>query len=150
MKSAAASRKAPHRMKLRITLSLCIFVVAAGTAWAGDAVAIGYNKDGVWTSVSYYSSGTAKGGSDYKDEAGAREEAIRDLKKRGGEDIAQTDILASSDKTAHVVYARGKTDKGEDKHAVAYGSSEDDAKDKAFADLKKNGATKELKVFYHY
>lgn len=137
-------------MKSVLAFLLCVVTLAPGYARAGDAVAIGYNADGVWTAVMYYSSGTAKGGSDYKDEAGAREAAVRDLKQRAGEGIVRTSILASSDRTAHVAYARGKTIAGEDKHAVAYGATDDEAKAQAFADLKRNGATKKLEVIYRY
>lgn len=137
-------------MDRRIILFLSITAFAVPTARAGDAVAIGYNADGVWTAVMYYSSGTPKGGADYKDEAGAREAAVRDLKQRAGEGIVKTSVLASSDRTAHVVYARGKTKAGQDQHAVAYGATEEEAKNQAFADLKRNGAARQLKVIYHY
>jgi hypothetical protein len=137
-------------MRLRLLVFVSLLLLVCAVAHAGDAVAIGYNAEGVWTSVMYYSSGTAKGGADYKDEAGAREAAVRDLKQRAGEGVVRTSILASSDRTAHVVYARGKTTVGKDLHAVSYAATETDAKAKAFADLKRQGATKELKVFYHY
>lgn len=137
-------------MKSALLFSVgCLALLPVATR-AGDAVAIGYNADGVWTSVTYYSSGTGKGGADYKDEAGAREAAVRDLKQRAGEGIVRTSILASSDRTAYVAYARGKSAAGKDVHAVGYGASESDAKAKAFADLKRQGASKELKLVYHY
>jgi hypothetical protein len=129
---------------------LCIAATAVCSARAGDAVAIGYNAEGVWTSVMYYSSSTPKGGADYKDEAGARQAAVRDLKQRAGEGVVKTAVLASSDRTAHVVYARGKTKAGQDQHAVAYGATDEEAKKQAFADLKRNGATKQLEVIYRY
>ena len=52
-----------------LPLVLFAFICAAR---AGDALAIGYNKDGIWTAVTYYSSSTPKGGADYKSEADAR------------------------------------------------------------------------------
>lgn len=136
-------------MKLTIFF-LAFFVCGVAAVDAGDAVAIGYNSDGVWTAVTYYSSGTVKGGSDYKDEASAREAASQDLKKEAGEGIVKVSILASSDRTAHVAYARGKTAAGKDLHAVGYGELGLEAEKQAFADLKKNGAAKELKVIYRY
>ena len=117
---------------------------------AGDAVAVGYNADGVWTAVTYYASGTPKGGADYKDEAGAREAALRDLKSRAGEGVVTTKIIAASDRTAHVAYARGKTRAGEDAHAVGYGASKAEAEQKAFAQLSESGATRARKVIYNY
>ncbi|MFN2476214.1 MAG: hypothetical protein ABR526_07745 [Chthoniobacterales bacterium] len=137
-------------MKFALLFSLACFALMPVPARAGDAVAIGYNADGVWTSVIYYSSSTGKGGADYKDETGAREAAVRDLKQRAGEGVVRTSILASSDRTAYASYARGKTAAGKDVHAVGYGPTDSDAKAKAFADLKRQGAAKELKVIYHY
>ena len=121
----------------------------ADVARAGDAVAIGYNADGVWTSVTYYSSGTPKGGRDYKDEAAARTAAIEDLKRRAGDGIVRTEILASSDRTTYAAYARGKRAK-EDVHAVGYGSSKQEAERNAMAELSRRGGTRGQKVIYNY
>jgi len=84
-----------------------MFLLLAARLDAGDAVAIGYNKDGIWTSVTYYSSGKPKGGRDYKTEAEAREEALRDLRKRGDHQTARTEILSSSDATGFAAVGRG-------------------------------------------
>lgn len=135
------------RLLFAITLLLCL---TCRIATAGDAVVIGYNVDGVWTSVMYYSSSTGKGGADYKDEAGAREAATRDLKKRAGEGVVRTEVLASSDRTAHVVYARGKTKDGKDMHAVGYGATEAEAQKKAFDDLDHRGASNKKQAIYRY
>ena len=132
-------------------MMIALWLVASVTlVRGGDAVAIGYNADGVWTAVTYYSSGTTKGGADYKDEAGAREAAIRDLKSRAGEGIVTTKVLAASDRTGHVVYARGKTKGGEDAHAVGYGATKAEAEQKAFAELSGSGAARKQKVIYSY
>jgi len=40
---------------------------------AGDAVAIGYNADGIWTDVTYFRSATPKRGKDYRTADQARE-----------------------------------------------------------------------------
>ena len=130
---------------------MCAIVLfGVATAHAGDAVAIGYNADGIWTAVTYYCSGTPKGGADYKDEPAAREAALRDLKSRAGEGIVTTKIIAASDRTAHVAYARGKTNSGEDAHAVGYGASKAEAEKNATAQLNDNGATRKQKVIYNY
>jgi hypothetical protein len=132
------------------TVVLALLLVALpGLSRGGDAVAIGYNADGVWTSVTYYSSGTPKGGRDYKDEAAARAAAIEDLKRRAGEGIVRTEILASSDRTAYAAYARGKRAK-EDVHAVGYGASKQEAERSAFAELSRRGGTRSQKVIYNY
>ena len=131
------------------TMSLELLGIPAALH-AGDAVANGYNADGVWTAVTYYSSGTPKGGADYKDEAGAREAAVQELKKRAGEGIVTTKIIAASDRTGHVAYARGQTNTGADAHAVGYGATKQAAKQEAFADLARQGATRKQKVIYSY
>lgn len=117
---------------------------------AGDAVAVGYNADGVWTAVTYYCSGTPKGGADYKDETGARQAATADLKSRAGEGVVTTKVISASDRTGHFAYARGKTKIGEDVHAVGFGASKAEAQQRAFADLSRDGATRSPKVIYSY
>ncbi len=116
----------------------------------GDAVAIGYNADGVWTSVTYFSSGAAKGSSNYKTEAEAREEALRDLKKRGGEGLARSEILSSSDATGFVAVGRGADKSRKDQNVVGRGKSQKEADENAMAELKKRGAIKSQKIVYRY
>lgn len=117
---------------------------------AGDAVAIGYNAGGVWTSVTYYSSGKPKGGPDYKTESEARDEALRDLKKRGGAGISRSEILSSSDATGYVAVARGADKSRKDQNVVGRGSSQKEADENAMAELKKAGAEKGQKIVYRY
>jgi len=117
---------------------------------AGDAVVIGYNPDGVWTAVIYYCSSTPKGGADYKEESAAREAAVRDLKKRAGEDLAKVSVLAASDRTGHFAYARGKMRGGEDAHVVGFGATKEEAERQAFAQLQSREATAGQKVIYNY
>lgn len=117
---------------------------------AGDAVAIGYNADGVWTSVTYYSSGKSKGASDYKTESEARDEALRDLRKRGGDGLARAEILSSSDDTGYVAVARGADKSRKDQNVVGRGKTQREAEQNAMAELNKAGATKGQKIVYHY
>ena len=122
-------------------------------AQAGDAVAIGYNDKGIWTAVMYYSSGTPKGGSDYKDAAGAREAALKDLKKRAGQEQATSKIIASSDKTGNFAVASARASKAEDARdnfAVGYGKSKEAAEKDAFDQLARQKATEKKKVHYKY
>jgi hypothetical protein len=128
----------------------CAILFATLPARAGDAVAIGYNSEGVWTTVTYYSSSTPKGGKDYKDEAQAREAVVRDLRRREGEKLARTEILASSDATGFVAVARGETTTGKDLTVVARGKSQTEAEARALADLNRQGATAKQKVVYRY
>ena len=129
-----------------ILLSLWII----SRAVAGDAVAIGYNKEGIWTSVTYYASSTPKGGKDYKTEAEAREEALRDLKNRGGNETARAEILASSDSTGFVAIARGQDKAKKDVNVVSRGKSQPDADKNALAELATVGAMKHQRIVYRY
>jgi hypothetical protein len=120
------------------------------SAQGGDAVAVGYTSGGTWTAVTYYSSSTPKGGTDYKNSVDARAAALQDLRRRAGENAAKSEILASSDLTTHAVVARAETQSGKDVIVVGYGKSEAEAEKKAANDLKKNGATAKQKIMYRY
>src|ERR1700676_4848559 len=85
---------------------------------AGDAVAVGYNSKNVWMMVTYYSSSTPKGGRDYKDEAGAREAASLDVRRRAGEGLTKVDVISASDSTGYTAVARGENKSGSDVTAV--------------------------------
>src|SRR2546430_5596366 len=137
--------------RLRITF-FCSFLLLASCSWlwAGDAVAIGYNKDGVWTGVTYYASSKPKGGKDYKAENGAREEAMRDLRRRSSYAASTVKILSSSDSTGFVAVGRGKDKSGKDLNVVGRGKSQAEADAAAMDELKKSDATQEQKIVYRY
>ena len=122
----------------------------ASTLNAGDAVAIGYNQEGVWTGVTYYASSKPKGGKDYKTENGAREEAMRDLRKRSSYAASTVKILSSSDSTGFVAVGRGKDKSGKDLNVVGRGKSQAEADAAAMDELKKSDATQEQKIVYRY
>ena len=124
-------------------------------------MAIGYNADGVWTAVTYYCSSTPKGGADYKNEAGAREAAMRDLQSRAGEGMTKSAIIASSDRTGHFAYARGERRRDQtmysdvvagraDVHAVGFGQTKEVAAQNALAELRRQGGTGKGKIIYSY
>jgi hypothetical protein len=137
--------------KFLSTLFCVSSLIAPGSwLWAGDAVAIGYNKDGVWTGVTYFSSSKPKGGKDYKTENGAREEAMQDLRKRSSYDASTVKILSSSDSTGFVAVARGKDKSGKDVNVVGRGKSQAEADKKAFDLLNQTGAGAEQKIVYRY
>jgi hypothetical protein len=127
-----------------------LFLATNSQLFSGDAVAIGYNSDGVWTSVTYYSSSQAKGSKDYKTETEARDEALRDLKKRGDQTTTRTEILSSSDSTGFVAVARGHGQSPRDTNVVGRGKSQAEADESAMAELKKSGATKNQRIVYRY
>ena len=141
---------------IRLLLAIGSFFISwlvapfASLLLAGDAVAIGYNADGVWTSVTYYASGKPKGGKDYKIEADAREAATRDLQKRDVVKGARIEILSSSDATGFVAVARGTDKSGKDSNVVGRGTTQKEADTKAFEQLNANGATKNQKIVYRY
>jgi hypothetical protein len=128
------------------TAILCL----ASPLFAGDAVAIGYNKESVWTGVTYYASSKPKGGKDYKTENGAREEAMRDLRKRSSYAASTVKILSSSDSTGFVAVARGQTKAGKDVNVVGRGKSQEEADKKAFGQLNAAGAGAKQKIVYRY
>ena len=132
-----------------IVLIFCFCLVPA-LLRAGDAVAIGYNSEGVWAMVTYYASSTPKGGKDYKDSAQARAAALLDLRRRLGKTLGKANVIAASDATGYVAVARGETEAGEDVTVVGRGKSQEDAGKKALADLKQRGATAKQKVVYQY
>ena len=129
---------------------ICCALGVAGRIFAGDAVAIGYNSDGVWTSVTYYASSTPNGGKDYKTESEARAEAERDLRTRGLSGATRIEILASSDTTTFAAIARGKRKSGEEMNVVGYGKTQRDADRKAIAQLNAAGASAKQQVIYRY
>jgi hypothetical protein len=136
-----------------ISTTFAVLSFTSLVAQAGDAVAIGYNDKGIWTAVMYYCSGTAKGGSDYKKAAEARDAALNDLKKRAGEQMTTSKIIASSDKTGNfaVASARASTaENAKDIFAVGYGKSEAEAEKDAFDQLARQKATEKRKVHYKY
>ena len=123
---------------------------ATSRLFAGDAVAIGYNANGIWTDVTYYRSATRKGGKDYRTSDQAREFALRDVRRRSQSEIATTHILSASDSTGFVAVARGQDQSGKDFHAVGRGKSQIEADKKALSELSEAGAGAEQKVVYRY
>lgn len=119
-------------------------------SFAGDAVAVGYNSAGVWTSVTYYASSTASGGKDYKNETEARAQAERDLRARGLNNTRRIEILASSDATTFAAVGRGKQKSGQDANVVGYGKTQNEADKKAFAQLNAAGAVANQQIVYRY
>ena len=137
----------------RLTTTFFLFfllLAPISTLFAGDAVAIGYNKEGVWTGDTYYASSKPKGDKDYKTENGAREEAMRDLRKRSSYAASTVTILSSSDSTGFVAVGRGKDKSGKDLNVVGRGQSQAEADKKAFDLLSEAGASTEQKIVYRY
>src|SRR3954466_11503516 len=95
--------------------SLILLVLSATRAFAGDAVVIGYNADGMWTAVTYCRSIAQHGGGHYKDQAHAREQAFVERRRRGaGMGMVTGKVLAKSDLTGFVTVGWGTTAYGTD------------------------------------
>lgn len=137
-------------MKTTALVLTWLSIITAPALHAGDAVVVGYNSEGVWTTVTYYCSSTPKGGADYQSLAQARETALRDLRRRGKGELAKESVLASSDATGYAAVARAKGRADKDVIVVGYGKSQADADKEALAKLNRGEATRGQKIFYRY
>ena len=136
-------------MKTFICGSLFCFFVRQ--VLAGDAVAIGYNYEGLWTAVTYNRSSTPKGGPHYHDAVQACTFALRDLRVRASDDLVRTEIVGKSDRTGYVAVARGKAiARSKDVTAVGRGRSQMEADQNAFKKLNDREATTEEQIVYRY
>lgn len=134
----------------KIIVSVGLFFLFGLSAEAGDAVAVGYNSEGIWTAVTYNRSSTPKEGTHYRNATKACIAALRDLRVRAAENLAKASILAASDLTGYVAVARGKAVSGTDVNVVGYGKSQAQADKKALADLNRDRATTNQKIVYRY
>jgi hypothetical protein len=136
-------------MKLIVVGAL--FCVVTCPTFAGDAVAIGYNYDGVWSSVTYNRSSTPKGGPHYHDSAEARVFAVRDLWSRATDNLARAEIVGQSDLTGYVAVAQGRAiTRNKDVTAVGRGRSQNEADANALKLLTGREATTEAAIVYRY
>lgn len=135
----------------RVGLGLLFLCLLAATAFAGDAVAIGYNYEGAWTAVTYNRSSTPKGSPNYHDSAKACQFAIRDLWARASEYLARTEIVGQSDRTGYVAVAQGKAiERNKDVTAVGRGRTQAEADANALKLLNGREATTEPSIVYRY
>ena len=136
-------------MKLGILAGL--FCVIACPTFAGDAVAIGYNYDGVWSAVTYNRSSTPKGGAHYHEATQACAFAVRDLWARAADNLVRTEIVGQSDRTGYVAVAQGKAiTRNKDVTAVGRGKSQNEADSNALKLLTEREATTEAAIVYRY
>lgn len=136
---------------MRPILFALLFCLIARAVFAGDAVAIGYNSDGAWSSLTYNRSSTPRGGPHYHDSQQAAAFAVRDLWTRASEYLDHAEILGQSDKTAYVAVARGRsTTRNKDVTAVGRGKTQGEADAKALQKLTDHEATTEPQIVYQY
>ena len=138
-------------MKIKGIILGALFCFVAHRVLAGDAIAMGYNYEGVWTAVTYNRSSTPKGGAHYREAAKACAFALRDLRVRAGEDLAWTKIIGESDRTGYVTVARGMaTNADKVVTAIGRGKSQTEADQKALEKLKGADATTDQTIVYRY
>ena len=155
---ACVGRRTPASLRIflsvsteRLYLASLILCLIAATAFAGDAVAIGYDYDGAWTAVTYNRSSTPKGGLNYHDSAKACQFATRDLWSRASEYLVRTEIVGQSDRTGYVAVAQGKAiERNKDVTAVGRGETQAEADAKALKLLMARDATTEPSIVYRY
>lgn len=134
----------------RIILALLLCLTARRLS-AGDAIAMAYNIDGVWTAVTYFHSSTPKNGHHYWNAAEACTFAERDLRNRASEYLARTKIIGQSDRTGYVTVARAnKANTFKDVIAIGRGQSQTEADENALQKLKEREATENNKIVYRY
>jgi hypothetical protein len=131
-------------------LLICLSFFISSWLFGGDAVAVGYNSEGVWTAVTYYSSLTPKGGKHYKTEKEAREIAVRDIRRRCEHRVAKASVLSSSDSTGFVTVARGTDESGKDTMVIGRGKSQTEADNSTLELLNAAGVGAEHKIVYRY
>jgi hypothetical protein len=136
---------------MKIFICGSLFWFFAHSVLAGDAVAIGYNYEGVWTAVTYNRSSTPKSGPHYHDAVQACAFALRDLRVRASDDLVRSEIIGKSDNTGYVAVAQGKAiTRKKDVTAVGRGKSQMEADQKALEKLNDREATTDEQIVYRY
>jgi len=138
---------------MSIKLVILGLLIVAQSVRAGDAIAVGYNWNGVWTAVTYNRSLTPKGGKHYHDAAKAGVFAVRDLYHRASEDLAWAKIIDRSDRTGYVTVARGTRTSFAgpiDVTVIGRGDSQKEADRNALRKLNSRIATQNEKIVYQY
>ena len=138
-------------MKITAIIAGSVFCSFLPATFAGDAVAMGYRSDGVWTSITYIRSPTPRGGAHYHDAADASLAAELDLQLRSRTTPARTKIIDQSDDTGYVTIMRGSVaDAKKGLTAVGRGKSQKEADQDALNKLNANAATAHEKIIYRY
>jgi hypothetical protein len=134
----------------RIILTSLLCLIAHQVS-AGDAIAIAFDCDGVWTAVTYFRSSTPKEGHHYWNATQACGFAVRDLRIRTPENLARTKIIGQSDRTGYVAVARGGVaNENKDVTTIGRGTSQKEADENALMKLNERQATENEKIVYQY
>jgi hypothetical protein len=137
--------------RVPIRVLILLLCLCAGSVSAGDAIAIGYNYDGVWTALTYNRSSTPKGGAHYRAATEACIFALRDLHSRANDYVARTKIIGQSDATGYVTVARGRaSNPDKDVTAIGRGKSQTEADANALQKLSDTQASANQEIVYRY
>jgi hypothetical protein len=136
---------------MKLIIAGALFFLIAHQAPAGDAIAIGYDDNGVWTAVTYNRSSTPKGGPHYREALQACTFALRDLQVRASDDLVRTKIIGQSDRTGYVAIARGRAIKtNKDVTTIGRGKSQTEADQNGLDKLNAVDAATNEEIFYRY
>lgn len=128
---------------------MCAFIVCQ--AQAGDAVAMAFDSDGVWISLTYIRSTTPKGGAHYHDSTEAGASARQDLHRRAGTEVFRTKVIGQSDQTCYVTVARGKSSKPNTcVTVIGRGKTQSQADQDALQQLRHAAAADETIVYQYF
>jgi hypothetical protein len=138
-------------MSIKTIVSVVLFCLASHQLFAGDAVAMGFNGEGIWTAVTYIRSSDPKGGPHYHDAAQACSIAVRDLRSRAHKGLVRTKVIGQSDRTGYVTVARGASAKpNTGVTVIGRGKSQSEADKNAWQKLSDALATEKESVVYRY
>ncbi len=138
-------------MSIKLIFAGMLCSLLFSQAQAGDAVAMAYNSDGVWTAVTYIRSTTPKGGAHYHESTEAASSARQDLHRRAGTDVFRTKVIGQSDRTCYVTVARGKSSKPNTcVTVIGRGDTQSQADQDALQQLSHAAAAADEKIVYQY
>jgi len=139
-------------MKATAILAISVFSLFIQQSIAGDAVAVGYNKNGIWTAVTYSCSSKPKGDPQhYRDAAQACAAAEKDLHVRAHKGLVRIKIIDQSDRTGYVAVGRGrKTSMPHEVSMVGRGKSQLEADEQVMRLLRQSHAATDEQIIFRY
>jgi len=139
-------------MKATGIIAISAFSLFIQQTIAGDAVAVGYNKNGIWTAVTYSCSSKPKGDPEhYRDAAQACIAAEKDLHVRAKKGLVRVKIIDQSDRTGYAAVGRGrKTSMPHEVSVVGRGKSQIEADEEAMKLLKQSHASADEQIIFRY
>jgi hypothetical protein len=129
--------------------AVCLFIPQIS---AGDAVAIGFNKNGIWTAVTYSCSSKPRGNPEhYRNAAQACTAAEKDLHVRAKRGLVRVKIIDQSDRSGYVAVGRGrKTSMPHEVSVVGRGKSQVEADEQVMKLLRQSHASTDEQIIFRY